>query len=379
GLAFGLVALRQTPAEAQVQARDAKLARILDYEQLRPYPRTPADSLGTAAIGLWLFGDSTVVDPVLRGPVYRFEAARFFGRVVPAKLALRTGQVLRDYFPIVLALLLAAGAMLRVRRPAPRGFWLVQLGFAAGLVALAGILKLPPRLALPLLDCWLLTNLIFWLPTRPAAASPAAAAANTTAGAAGRPAIFLRGGEPDVRFSSLSIAPLVRFLGVGLLIAVTGLYAAKTWHRHRVLRLEQRQHENALAAIRQQGGLVQVLAGTNDFLKSLSPFRAYSLGPGPVLQLTGWPAHDGSQAVLRQAIAGTPDQTECLRRLANRPNTGAASRVLWVLTPETAAWLGRRTRVDSPPLLLLPQRPLLPSGPDSSARLYQAALDVKKM
>ena len=163
------------------------------------------------------------------------------------------------------------------------------------------------------------------------------------------------------------------------LLVVAGLYAAKTWHRHQVLRLEQLRHESALAVLRQPAGSVRVLAGTNDFFKSLSPFRVYSPGPGPVLQLTGWPAHDASQVALRQAIAGTPDQTECLRRLANRPGKGAAAPVRWVLTPETAAWLGRRTGFAGPRIVLSPQRPLLPTGSDSSVWLYRAALRLKKM
>jgi hypothetical protein len=141
GLAFGLAAWFQSPAEARVQARDARLARILDYELLVSTPRTTADSLGTAAISNWLLGDSTVVDPVLRGPVYHFYAPDFTSRVLPSKLKLRAGLLLRDYFPVLLALLTAAGAMLR-RRPAPLSFWLVQLGFAAGLLGLAGLLKL---------------------------------------------------------------------------------------------------------------------------------------------------------------------------------------------------------------------------------------------
>ena len=380
GLAFGLAAVNQHAGEAQVRARDARLARILDYEQLRPYPRTPADSLGTAAIGLWLLGDSTIVDPVLRGPVYRFEAADFFGRVVPAKLALRASQVLRDYFPILLSLLAMAAALLRPGRAAPRGFWLVQLGFAAALLGLAGILKLPPRLALPLLDCWLLTSLIFWLQTRPVAAASAVASAAAAAGVGdGRVALELRHDGSEVGLPGLSISPPVRFLCLGLLLAVSGIYAAKTWHRQQVLRLEQHRHESALAAIRQRAGRVRVLAGTNDWLKSLSPFQTYSPGPGPVLLLTGWNAYDGSQAALRQDIAGTPDQTECLRRLANRPNIGPDAPVLWVLTPETAVWLHRRSGIGSLQLLLFPQRLLLPPGSDSSAWRYQTALDVKKM
>ena len=371
-LAFGLVALRQTPAEARVQARDARLARILDYEQLRPHPRTPADSLGTAAISNWLLGDSAVVDPVLRGPVYRFDAADFAGRVVPAKLRLRAGLLLRDYFPVLLALLAAAGAVLRARRPAPHGFWLVQLAFAAGLLGLAGILKLPPRLALPLLDCWLLTNLVFWLQTR-APSAPAAAALAKDLGTGSGPAdsAAARGKlrRENARAGALlsSCSPRQCWLGMALLVVVTGLYAAKTWHRHQVLQQEQRRHESALAQIEQAAGLVRIVAGTNDYLKSISPFRTYSLGSGPVLQLTGWPAHDASQARLREALTGTTDQTECLRRLASRP--GPEPSAVWLLTPETARWLSRRWS---------PNGPLLRPAPGPRPSLARPALRMQR-
>jgi hypothetical protein len=367
GLAFGLAALRQTPAEALVQARDTRLARILDYEQLRPYPQTAADSLGTAAISLWLLGDSAVVDPVLRGPVYRFDAADFAGRVVPAKLKLRARLLLRDYFPVLLALLATAGAMLRPRRPVPRGFWLVQLGFAVGLAGLAGILKLPPRLALPLLDCWLLTNLVFWSQMLPGVAASAAMG--------NRAAPLFRQEQPVVGLAGLNTLPLVRFLMAGSLIVVAGSYAAKTWHRHRVLQQEQHWHESALAGISQPAGRVRVLAGTNDWLKSLSPFRSCSPGPGAVLLLTGWPAHDASQRPLRQALAGTPDQTECLRRLAGR--VPPATEVVWLLTPETARWLNHRFRFAAPGLQLVPTARASAAGAVFPGREYRARLHHK--
>jgi hypothetical protein len=390
GLAFGLAAVSQTAAEARVQARDARLARILDYEQLRPFPCTAADSLGTAAISSWLLGDSAMVDPVLHGPVYRFDAADFAGRVVPAKLQLRGGLLLRDYFAVLLALLATAGAVLGVRRPVPRGFWLVQLGFAAGLVALAGILKLPPRLALPLLDCWLLTNLVFWLHRPYPGASPAVdEMATATIAANSFPASFPEGQgarhssdlqqRDSGRLSWRSFPPLLRFGGTILVVVVAGLYAAKTWHRRQVLQREQHQHEIALAAIGRPAGAVRVLAGTNDVLKSLSPFRTYALGPGPVLQLTGWSSHDASQARLRQALSGTTDQTECLRRLANRAATGPAAPVVWMLTPEMAAWLSRRTSSDGIRLRLEAQKPLTNTGSDSAVWQYQATLQMKKM
>ena len=372
-LAFGLAALNQTPAEASVQARDARLARILDYEQLRPVPRTAADSLGTAAVGLWLLGDSAVVDPVLRGPAYRFDAADFVGRVVPAKLKLRAGLLLRDYFPIVLALLATAGATLRARRGAPSGFWLVQLGFVAGLAGLAGILKLPPRLALPLLDCWLLTNLLFW---RQASAAGTLAIASAAAAAG---AIFNRSsnGEPAPHLAAgknFRLRPL-RFLGVGLLVAVVSLYTAKTWHRHQVLQQERRRHESALAVISQQTDQVRVLAGTNDLLKSLSPFRTYYLGPGPVLQLTGWPAHDASQASLLRVLTGTPDQTESLRRLARQAKAGSA--VTWFLTPETAQWLCMRLTARGESLRLVPENVSPRIDPVGPVRTYHVSPQPK--
>ena len=343
-LAFGLVAWQQSSAAARVQSRDARLARIIDYDQLRANPRTAADSFGTAAVGLWLLGDSAVVDPVLQGPVYRFNAADFISRVVPAKLRQRAGLLLRDYFPLLLALLATAGATLRQRRPAPTGFWPVQLGFVLGLVGLAGGLKLPPRLVLPLLDCWLLTNLSFWLPTFPAgvaaegAGTAEAVADSWSASSAGN--ALQEGAGPGVRVAKVQNPLLRRYLSLGFWLAIAIIYAAKTWHRHQMLQQEQQKHENALAGIRQTAGHVRVLAGTNDLLKSLSPFRANYPGPGLVLQLTGWPAHDPSQARLRQALTGTSDQSECLRRLAQTINPDAE--VMWFLTPETANWLSWR-------------------------------------
>ncbi|WP_460502053.1 hypothetical protein, partial [Hymenobacter agri] len=364
---FGLAGLSQTPAEARVQARDARLARILDYDQLLPAPRTTTDSLGTAAIGLWLLGDSTVVDPVLRGPVYRFDAPDFFGRILPAKLQLRARQLGRDYFPILLALLVTAVAIRRTR-PVSRSFWLIQVAFAMGLLALAGILKLPPRLALPLLDCWLLTNLIYWL-------NPAVNARGEAVGLTAS-----EDGATTFGSSASSLSTLLgtgagqgfrRLLAIGILLLVSGLYAAKTWHRHLVLRQEQRRHERPIRFLRHQGGRpVRILAGTNDLLKSLSPFSSYSPGPGPVLLLTGWPAHDASQASLRRALTGTTDQTECLRRLAQLPTYGAPPQAVWLLTAETAHWLSRRLRAQGPRLMLYPEHAPVTVGADSAVHVY---------
>ncbi|UOQ95846.1 hypothetical protein MUN81_11275 [Hymenobacter sp. 5317J-9] len=348
-MATALAAFLQTPEQAHTQARDRYFAQILDFDQLRPQPRTPADSLGTEAVNLWMMGDSTLVNEALCRRAYVFNARDFYGREVPAKLRLRAALLLRDYFPLLLGL--AATALATARRR-PRGevlFWLVQAAFGGGLIFLAGVLKLPPRLELPLLIFWLLANAAFVL--RPPESDRDIAAA-------GRSALPI--------FSAKW-----KRAGAVLVLAVLLLYGAKTWHRHQVLSAERRRHEIALSELRHQGaGAVRILAGTNDFLKSLSPFRPYSVGPGPVLQLSGWPSHDASQARLRRALSGTADQTECLRRLARLPGYSAPPRVLWVLTPETARWLSRRLALRGERMLLYPEGPPLAHDTAISARVY---------
>ncbi|MGI4885816.1 MAG: hypothetical protein ACRYFR_12730 [Janthinobacterium lividum] len=339
--ATGAAALRQTPAAAQTQAHDAFFARVLDFEQLRPQPRTPADSLGTAAVGLWLLGDATAVNDALARRAYRFDARDFFGRTVPTKLALRAGLLARDYFPVLLALGALAGGVARRRGPQrpTRGFWVVQLGFAGALVVLAGGFKLPPRLALPLLDCWLLANLAFWL----------------QAPGAGRT-------EPGLP----ALSPAVRRWGAVAALAVGALYAAKTGHRRQVLGQERARHERALAELAgRTAGRVRVLAGTTDLLKSLSPFRAYNLGPGPVLSLSGWAAPDASQRALCRALTGAAGQAAALRRLAGAP----AGRVAWVLAAPEAAWLNAAAR-RGPPAQRWALRPGPALAADSSLHFY---------
>ena len=331
----------RTPAQAHTQTLDGYFARILDFDQLQARPRTPVDSLGTAAVGLWLMGDSTVVNEALCRRAYAFDGADFAGRVVPAKLRLRAGLLVRDYFPVLLALLLTAAAQPRKQR---RWFWLVQVGFVGVLLLFAGALKLPPRLALPLLDFWLLTNLALAL-------MPARQHALST-------------GKINRK-----LWPLMRRLSVAAGVLALLAYGLKTGHRHRVLVQEQRRHHLALAAINRAGkGRIRVLAGTNDLLKSLSPFRDYRPGPGPVLMLSGWPSHDASQARLRRALTGAADQTDCLRRLAAPGFRPGQPRPLWVLSGESAGWLNRRFARAGAGLILRPTAPLLH---DETLHFYQ--------
>ena len=351
-LATGLRAATETPAEAQVRHRDTQLARIIDYEQLPPTPRTPLDSVGTAAIDGWLFGDTALLDSVLQDGTYRFDAAHFFGRTLPAKLRLRLGLLGRDYYPLLLALLATAFVFGRLPANQQRWFWLVQACFLVGLLLLAGVFKLPPRLALPLLDLWLLTNLTFGLKL----------AANNS-GPAGEEGPFAAPGGLKSRPARWGMAALVLLL----LLA----YSLKTAHRSRVLRQEQRRHERSLRALREATpGTVRVLAGTNDLLKSLSPFRVAGVGPGPVLQLTGWPAQDESQADLRRSLTGAPGQPAALARLAQPYAPGETRPVVWILTRPTARWLSQRWVPGVPPLRFIEQGPLTVLG-DSVLRSYR--------
>lgn len=329
----------RTPAQAHTQTLDSYLARVLDFNQLQPRPRTPADSLGVAATDLWLLGDATIVDEAFFRRVYSFNAAAYFTQVMPAKLALSLILLVRDFFPVLLALLATVAWPGRPRRA---WFWLVQAGFVGALLLLAGLLKLPPRLALPLLNFWLITNLALVLPF----------------GTEGSQAAWAAG--------PASPAPAWRRAAVAVALVVFIAYGAKTWHRRLVLGQERGRHLRGLAAIGRAGagagaGRVCILAGGTELLKSLSPFRTYSLGAGPLLMLSGWPSHDASQVRLRQALSGAADQTECLRRLATAAPASGQPGPLWVLTPETAAWLNRRFELAAARVRLVPGA-ALPSG-----------------
>jgi hypothetical protein len=342
GAALGLLLLTQLGLSATgavpagYRGLDSELALILDYQLLSPAPRTPADSLCVAAVDAWLLGDEAVVNESALQRAYRFDSAYFLSYVLPAKLGLRLGLLARDYFPLLLLLAITAGLGNRVKWRCRRRFLLAQLGFGLLLLTLAGLLKLPPRLALPLLTAWLLTNLAY----------------------------LLSGATP--RFTAATLSPRqLRLLGGAILISA-GLYAAKALHRSRVLGPEQERHEQALAGLRQLSqGHIQVLAGADDLLKSLSPFRTYELGPGPVLTLSGWPAHTPAQAVLRRQLSGSASQAPALRRLASLP----AGQVSWIFSAEAAHWLNRRFRGQ----LAWQSGHALPA--DSSVRVYTVRVD----
>jgi hypothetical protein len=298
------------PAAAGYRRLDVLKSLYLDYELTRPAPRTPTDSLALRAVQHWQLGDSALVNEAFFRRALPFEAGYFGRRVAPGKLARLGRLVVRDYFPLLLWLLVLGLVVLRAPGwPGRRGFWLGQAVGVGLLVSLGVGLKLPPRLGLPLFDLWLLGSTAYVLPHLAA--------------------------TPHLR----------RFAGRGLVLAAglaAGPYAYKTGHRHLLLRAEARRNAQALAALRAQARGAQVLVtdALTPLYKSASPFRHYEVltpagAPRYVLSLNGWWTPDPSQPALRQRLTGTRGSAAALRRLAQWP----AGRVCWYLTPGGAALL----------------------------------------
>jgi hypothetical protein len=316
--------LTAPPEAAGFRALDSRLALALDYQLTRPQPRTAADSLTVAAVDSWLFGADTLVNPAALDRIYHFDQRYSLTHTLPAKLQLRLGLLARDYFPLLLALAVGAGLSFRLPRLARRWYWLTQLYFGAAVLLLAGLLKLPPRLALPLLDGWLLASLVALLDN-----------------------------EPKTGLFKLRQVLRIGLGGAGAV--VIGLYLTKTWHRTEVLRAEQKQHARSLENVRYHRWYDAsftvkyferplplpplVLGGTDDLFKSLSPFCRYSLGPRPVLLLTGWPAHEAGPRRLRQLLSGQAAQLPGLRQLALLEYGYTP---LWLLSDDVAPVLARQ-------------------------------------
>ncbi|UOQ51332.1 hypothetical protein [Hymenobacter cellulosivorans] len=299
-LASASLLLTRTPAEASYRTLDVLKSNVNDYELYRTTPATSADTLGLQALAHWALGDSTLVNAGLFGRATRFEAGHFLSQVAPGKLQVWGSLLGRDYFALLI--LLAVGWLLvaRSRRyPQRQSFWLVQLFFGGLLLGLGVVLKLPPRLGMPVFSLWTLTTLIY----------------------------FLR----DTRRPLPRLAPAFFAVLTLLLIA----YAFKTAHRRQVLRQEREQGLTVLlpAQAATQRGAVLVTAGLEAAYKSQSPFRVLRFAPHSVLSLTGWPTLDPSQPALRARLTGRRALVPALVQLAQRPTTH------WWLAPETVPWL----------------------------------------
>ncbi|QHJ06629.1 hypothetical protein [Hymenobacter busanensis] len=292
-VAFGLcvsgaavLAFISTPDAARYRRLDVLKSNFNDYHLTRPAPRTAADSLGVSMVQEWLLADSIIVNEALFARALPVDAPYFATHTAPEKLLMVVTQLARDYF---LVLLLNLGLVVVGRRHAqPPPYWgLLLTGILALLLALGIGLKLPPRVALPLLTLFTVANAVAVFPT-------------------------------------LSLDNFRRQFGAALLLPgllAVGLYAYKTVHRVQVLQAEQRNRAQTLAAMQARlHSRTLVAVGLENEFKSLSPFLNYDQNAvGHWLLLSGWQSLDPSQAQLRYYLTGTRDQAEALRRLARQP------------------------------------------------------------
>ncbi|QDA62258.1 hypothetical protein [Hymenobacter jejuensis] len=298
----GTLTLTRSTAASNYRTLDVLKSNLNDYHLYRPTPVTAPDSLAMQAVEQWMLGDSAVVNPDLFKRASRFEAGYFLRHQFWLKATETVQQLLRDYFPLLLLQVLICWQVFGSQRYTyERRFWVVQVMMIGLLLALGIVLKLPPRLALPLLDLWVLGNLAYLL---------------------------------DARHPRPRLAPL----SAGLLALVVLAYGYKTWHRKAVLSQEALRGQHILA--RFAAGLTGheaavVVAGLEEAFKSQSPFREFSVSAPKLVLLTGWPTLDPSQPALRQQLTGTRDFPTAMRALAQR------SDVKWFLAPDAAALLSR--------------------------------------
>ncbi|MFD2784009.1 hypothetical protein [Hymenobacter rubripertinctus] len=301
--------LTRSPAAASFRRLDVLKSNLNDFRLAAPptTPLRPADSLALAAAQAWQLADSALVNEAALARVAPFRPGYFLGHTAPAKLGALARQLPRDYFPLLL-LLAATGALVLRAGRGHRVFWLVQAAYAGLGLGLGVLLKLPPRLALPLFDFWAFSNLVYLWQLRP------------------------------LPRHSLAVLLLA-------LLAAAGPYAYKTRHRSQLLAREQarnRQQRRQLSRLA-SGARVVVSDALEETYKSAAPFSEGAGGaacagrPGLVwLSVRGWQTLHPSQAVLRQRLTGTRDFTAALRRLGQRPD------VAWLLTPEGAVLLNRQ-------------------------------------
>ncbi|RFP66532.1 hypothetical protein D0N36_02150 [Hymenobacter lapidiphilus] len=318
---------------------DTQVASFNDYRLTTAPPATrvlnPTDRLALAAARSWMYSDSTLTGEAFFGRLVRARPAEFLRRTAPAKFGRTLKGLGRDYFPLLLLLGLSGLVVGRRRPVGQRLFWLVQAGFIGLLLGLGTLLKLPPRAALPLLDFWLLANLIFMV----------------------RRGLLPR--RPPVAGTSHYLA------GLALLLS-TGAYAYKTTHRRHILRQERAANEQQQRRLLAAAGRSAVLVtdGLAATYKSNSPFAPVLWPPGPkqVLMLAGWPSYSPAQSQLLAALAGTRVFGPALARLATRAD------VAWLLTPGGARLVNARLAASGSGCRL---RPVATRLPESAVRRYK--------
>lgn len=321
--------LTWSPAAAAFRRLDVLKSNLNDFGLSAPslQPLSPADSLGLAAARRWMLADSTLVNKPMFARAAPFRLGYFLQETAPDKLLGLLRQLPRDYFPVLL-LLLATG-MLLWRQPGTRWFWAAQIGYVGLLLGLGLVLKLPPRLALPLLDFWAVSNLI---------------------------CVFNRRPVPS------RAIPVV----LAVLVLASVPYGYKAWHRSHTLAQEQQRNYQQRENLYKLAGLAEFVVSDlwEETYKSQSPlteghppgiYAFRIVKPRKHLSLLGWQTLHPSQPALRRQLTGSRDFTAALRRLGRLPN------VAWLLSPEGAALLNRhlalRRQPGQPLMQLVPAQP----------------------
>ncbi|UOQ68119.1 hypothetical protein [Hymenobacter volaticus] len=327
-LGAGILASQTTSQEAAYRAIDVFESQLIDYQWLRPTPRTALDSLRLRVMRHRMRTDTTLINKALFYRTAHFESEYFLRETAPAKLRVLVSLVLHDYFPLLmLQLILWGWVALSANMPVRRWFWLTQVGYALLLLGLGIGLKLPPRIGLPFFDFWALSNLLYVLRER----------------------------------GCVTIQRLESIIAVLAVAAVP--YSYKTLHRRAVLQRE-RQH-NILLRHQLTAKLPADALMVTDVLpatyKAASPFHNPDAVPGKMLLLTGWTTSDPSQAAWRQQLTGTRNFAESMRRLA-----GIGPRVQLLLTPSVARILNEQLETnDSAVARLLPELRVQASAADT--------------
>ncbi|MET4106211.1 hypothetical protein [Hymenobacter sp. UYP22] len=321
--------LTWSPAAATFRRLDVLKSNLNDFQLNAPpvLPLSPSDSLGLAAARNWMLADSTLVNEPMFARAAPFRLEYFLTKTAPVKLLMLFRQLPRDYFPLLL-IVAVTGALLW-GQPRSRWFWLVQIGYVGLLLGLGIVLKLPPRLALPLLDFWVIGNLIFVL---------------------GRQSLPRRAVPVLVAVLALASVP----------------YGYKIWHRSQVLAQEEQRNYQRRKNLYKLAGRADVVVSDlwEETYKSQSPlteghppgiYASRIVKPRKYLSLLGWQTLHPSQPALRQQLTGSRNFTAALRRLGRLPN------VAWLLSPEGAALLNRhlalRRQPGQPLMQLVPAQP----------------------
>ncbi|UOG76907.1 hypothetical protein MTX78_09970 [Hymenobacter tibetensis] len=314
GLGAGVLRVTRSPQAAALAALDVPKANLNDFQLLRPVPRTSSDSLALQDVAHWMMTDSTRINLAMFERATRLEPRWFLREIAPTKLQVMLRLLVRDYFPLLLLQAVLLGWVIsRKGLPEQRWFWLTQAGYIGLLVLLGVVLKLPPRVGLPLFDFWVISNLLYVLrPTRHARQLPL-----------DRPVVLV----------------------LAALAVMAGPYAYKTWHRRVVLQAER--HHNELLRTQFTAALPATALLVTDVLpatyKAASPFENPDAVPAKMLTLAGWTTANPSQAAWRQQLTGTRDFAESMYRLAQQ-----GPKVRWLLTPEGAKLLNQHLKQQQP-------------------------------